>query len=74
MSYQMFTGSIFPATVLPVLSAHPLAVYASGLLFGGVFLSVVASTTAGGVTHPTAPTSLGAPIFTLPVSGWSWQV
>jgi predicted MFS family arabinose efflux permease len=34
------------ATVLPVLSAHPLAVFASGALFGGVFLSVVASTTA----------------------------
>ena len=34
------------ATVLPVLSAHPLAVFASGALFGAVFLSVVASTTA----------------------------
>ena len=34
------------ATLLPVLSAQPLAVFASGLLFGGVFLSVVASTTA----------------------------
>jgi predicted MFS family arabinose efflux permease len=34
------------ATLLPVLSAHPIAVFASGLLFGGVFLSVVASTTA----------------------------
>ncbi|MBC7954447.1 MAG: YbfB/YjiJ family MFS transporter [Cytophagales bacterium] len=34
------------ATLLPVLSAHPLAVFASGALFGGVFLSVVASTTA----------------------------
>ena len=34
------------ATLLPVLSAHPLAVFASGLLFGAVFLSVVASTTA----------------------------
>ena len=34
------------ATLLPVLSAHPLAVFASGVLFGGVFLSVVASTTA----------------------------
>lgn len=34
------------ATLLPVLSARPLAVFASGLLFGGVFLSVVASTTA----------------------------
>lgn len=34
------------ATVLPVLSSHPVAVFASGLLFGAVFLSVVASTTA----------------------------
>ncbi len=34
------------ATLLPVLSANPVAVFASGLLFGGVFLSVVASTTA----------------------------
>ena len=34
------------ATLLPVLSARPLAVFASGLLFGAVFLSVVASTTA----------------------------
>ncbi|MFT3666786.1 YbfB/YjiJ family MFS transporter [Piscinibacter sp.] len=34
------------ATLLPVLSAHPLAVFASGALFGAVFLSVVASTTA----------------------------
>jgi len=34
------------ATVLPVLSSHPVAVFASGALFGSVFLSVVASTTA----------------------------
>jgi MFS family permease len=34
------------ATVLPVLSVHPVAVFVSGALFGGVFLSVVASTTA----------------------------
>ncbi|HEY0847679.1 MAG TPA: YbfB/YjiJ family MFS transporter [Noviherbaspirillum sp.] len=34
------------ATLLPVLTAAPLAVFASGALFGAVFLSVVASTTA----------------------------
>lgn len=34
------------ATLLPVWSAHPLPVFVSGGLFGGVFLSVVASTTA----------------------------
>lgn len=34
------------ATVLPVLTAHPVAVFVSGALFGCVFLSLVASTTA----------------------------
>jgi predicted MFS family arabinose efflux permease len=34
------------ATLLPVMSSHPVAVFGSGLLFGAVFLSVVASTTA----------------------------
>ena len=34
------------ATLLPVLSAHPVVVFGSGALFGAVFLSVVASTTA----------------------------
>ena len=34
------------ATVLPVISPHPVAVFGSGALFGAVFLSVVASTTA----------------------------
>ena len=34
------------ATALPVLVAHPVAAFVSGALFGAVFLSVVASTTA----------------------------
>lgn len=34
------------ATALPVISGHPVAVFASGALFGSVFLSLVASTTA----------------------------
>ncbi len=34
------------ATALPVASSHPVAVFLSGALFGSVFLSVVASTTA----------------------------
>ena len=42
----LLNGLLAVATVLPVLSRHPLAVYGSGLLFGAVFLSVVASTTA----------------------------
>lgn len=34
------------ATLLPVLTSAPVAVFASGMLFGAVFLSAVASTTA----------------------------
>ena len=54
------------ATVLPVVSAHPVAVFASGLLFGAVFLSVVASTTAL-VRHnaPAAAWSAGIAAFTI---------
>jgi MFS family permease len=46
------------ATVLPVASPHPVAVFASGLLFGAVFLSVVASTTAL-VRHNLPPAAWG---------------
>lgn len=42
----LLNGLLAVATLLPVLSAHPLAVFASGALFGSVFLSLVASTTA----------------------------
>lgn len=42
----VLNGLLALATLLPVVSAHPLVVLASGALFGAVFLSVVASTTA----------------------------
>ena len=54
------------ATLLPVLSAHPVAVFASGALFGAVFLSVVAASTAL-VRHnlPTAAWPRGITAFTV---------
>lgn len=53
------------ATILPALTAMPIIVFASGLLFGSVFLSVVASTTAM-VRHnlPPAAWSTGISVFT----------
>ena len=39
-------GLLALATALPVVVVHPAALFASGALFGSVFLSVVASTTA----------------------------
>ena len=54
------------ATLLPVLSRHPLVVFASGALFGSVFLSLVASTPAL-VRHnlPAAAWSGGIAAFTV---------
>jgi MFS family permease len=42
----ILNGLLGVATILPALTSAPLLVFASGLLFGGIFLSVVASTTA----------------------------
>jgi len=43
---SLLNALLAAATMLPVLSSHPLAVFLSGLLFGAVLLSAVASTTA----------------------------
>lgn len=62
----LLNGLLALATLLPVLSAQPAVVFASGLLFGGVFLSVVASTTAL-VRHnlPPAAWPAGIAAFTI---------
>ena len=53
------------ATLVPALTAAPLMVFASGLLFGAIFLSVVAATTAL-VRHnlPQHAWSFGISVFT----------
>ncbi|NMM37768.1 MAG: YbfB/YjiJ family MFS transporter [Glaciimonas sp.] len=45
-SMAILNGLLGIATILPALTAAPPLVFASGLLFGGIFLSVVASSTA----------------------------
>jgi predicted MFS family arabinose efflux permease len=45
-SMAVLNGLLGVATILPALTAAPPLVFASGLLFGAIFLSVVASTTA----------------------------
>ena len=57
----ILNGLLSLATLLPALTAAPLAVFASGVLFGGVFLSAVASTTAL-VRHNLPPASWPAGI------------
>ena len=36
--------------------------------------SLVASTTMGGARQPQEPAALGEPVFTIPFSGWYWQI
>jgi predicted MFS family arabinose efflux permease len=62
----LLNGLLALATVLPVLGTQPLLVFASGLLFGSVFLSLVASTTAL-VRHnlPPAAWPAGIAAFTI---------
>jgi predicted MFS family arabinose efflux permease len=59
-------GLLAVATAMPVLVRDPVAVFASGALFGGVFLSVVASTTAM-VRHNLEPSAwpVGIAAFTI---------
>ncbi len=61
----LLNGLLCIATILPVLSASTIWVFASGILFGAVFLSVVASTTAL-VRHnaPAAAWPAGISLFT----------
>jgi predicted MFS family arabinose efflux permease len=62
----LLNGLLALATLLPVWSAHPAWVFVSGALFGAVFLSVVASTTAL-VRHntPAAAWPAGIAAFTI---------
>jgi predicted MFS family arabinose efflux permease len=62
----LLNGLLALATALPVVAPSAAAAFASGALFGGVFLSVVASTTAL-VRHnlPPAAWSAGISAFTI---------
>jgi predicted MFS family arabinose efflux permease len=64
-SIAILNALLGAATLLPALTAMPVIVFISGLLFGAVFLSVVASTTAL-VRHnlPPAAWSAGISVFT----------
>jgi MFS-type transporter involved in bile tolerance (Atg22 family) len=65
-SLAILSALLALATMLPVVSTRPVAVFASGLLFGAVFLSLVTSTTAL-VRHnlPAALWAQGIAAFTI---------
>lgn len=74
-SAAAWTLVVIPAAAILLSSLYRQAVERNFDARLNVYLtSLVASTTEGGVTSPKEPASLGEPIFTIPFSGWYWQI
>jgi signal transduction histidine kinase len=74
-SAAAWTLVILPATAILLVSLYRHAVERSFDARLNVYLtSLIASTTAEGATHPKQPANLGEPTFTIPFSGWYWQI
>ena len=74
-SAAAWTLVVIPVAAILLISLYRQTVERSFDARLNVYLtSLVASTTAEGASYPKAPSNLGAPIFTLPFSGWYWQI
>ena len=74
-SAAAWTLVVLPVTAFLLLSLYRQAVERNFDARLNVYLtSLVASTTAEGAKTPTAPANLGEPAFTIPFSGWYWQI
>jgi signal transduction histidine kinase len=74
-SAAAWTLVVLPVTAFLLLSLYRQAVEHNFDARLNVYLtSLVASTTAEGAKTPTAPANLGEPAFTIPFSGWYWQI
>jgi signal transduction histidine kinase len=74
-SAAAWTLVVLPVTAFLLLSLYRQAVERNFDARLNVYLtSLIASTTAQGAKTPTAPATLGEPAFTIPFSGWYWQI
>ena len=74
-SAAAWTLVVLPVTAVLLLSLYRQAVERNFDARLNVYLtSLIASTTAEGAKTPTAPANLGEPVFTIPFSGWYWQI
>jgi signal transduction histidine kinase len=74
-SAAAWTLIVLPATAILLISLYRNAVERNFDARLNVYLtSLVAATAAAGGAQPKAPANLGAPEFTLPFSGWYWQI
>ncbi len=74
-SAVVWTLIVVPVAAFLLLSLYRQAVERSFDARLNVYLtSLIASTTADAASAPKEPANLGDPIFTLPFSGWYWQI
>jgi signal transduction histidine kinase len=74
-SAAAWTLVVLPVTAFLLLSLYRQTVERSFDARLNVYLtSLIASTTAEGTSTPKAPANLGEPVFTIPFSGWYWQI
>jgi signal transduction histidine kinase len=74
-SAAAWTLVVLPVTAILLVSLYRQAVERNFDARLNVYLtSLVASTTEGGAAKPKEPANLGEPIFTIPFSGWYWQI
>ncbi|MEZ5874497.1 MAG: ATP-binding protein [Hyphomicrobiales bacterium] len=81
LAFRLFaSAAAWTLVVIPVAAILLISLYRSAIERNfdarlNVYLtSLVASSTAEGGTSPQEPASLGDPIFTIPFSGWYWQI
>jgi signal transduction histidine kinase len=74
-SAAAWTLVVLPVTAILLVSLYRDAVERNFDARLNVYLtSIVATTTEGSGAKPKEPANLGEPIFTIPLSGWYWQI
>jgi signal transduction histidine kinase len=74
-SAAAWTLVVIPVTAILLVSLYRTAVERNFDARLNVYMtSLVASSTTGGAHQPQEPASLGEPVFTIPFSGWYWQI
>ncbi len=74
-SAAAWTLVVLPATAILLVSLYRHSLERNFDARLNVYLtSIVASTTEGSGPKPKEPANLGEPIFTIPFSGWYWQI
>ncbi len=74
-SSAVWTLAVLPVTAILLVSLYRTAVERNFDARLNVYMtSLVASSTTGGARQPQEPAALGEPVFTIPFSGWYWQV